>query len=99
MADTNPMDRAQRDPSAPAPADEDTKVELGVLAFLLDEHPARLTILEVSLALNAGPADFESEDAVERAIRELVGAGLLHCRDGFVAPTRAALYFWRLEMR
>jgi hypothetical protein len=64
---------------------------------LLDEYPDhQLTILEVSLALNAGETDFDSEDAVERAIRELVGAGLLHCSGGFVLPTRAALYCWRL---
>ncbi len=34
---------------------------------------------------------------VERAVRELVGAGLLHCCCGHVLPTRAALYFRRLE--
>jgi hypothetical protein len=67
-----------------------------VLAFLLEEHPAQLTIPELSLALNAHP-DFESDDAVERAVRELVGAGLLYCHGRFVLPTRAALYFARLE--
>ena len=39
------------------------------------------------------------EDAViaaNRAIRELDGAGLVHCRGGFAVPTRAALYFVRL---
>jgi hypothetical protein len=29
---------------------------------------------------------------------ELVGAGLLHCEKGFVLPTRAALYFARLDL-
>jgi hypothetical protein len=96
MAERNPTDRAQRDPLSPQP--EDAKVEQAVLAFLLDEHPNRLSVLEASLALNADPGDFDGEDAVERAIRELVGAGLLHCQGGFLAPTRAALYFWRLEV-
>ncbi|HEY5814780.1 MAG TPA: hypothetical protein VIS95_00385 [Solirubrobacterales bacterium] len=68
-----------------------------MLAFLLEEHPARLTVLELSWALNAEPGGFDSDDAVERAVRELDGAGLVHCRGGLVAPTRAALYFARLE--
>jgi hypothetical protein len=88
MADENPMGREHCDPAA-----EDAKAERTVLAFLLDEHPSQLTIPELSLALNAHPGGFESEDAVERAVRELVGAGLLHCQHGFVLPTRAALYF------
>lgn len=76
---------------------EDEQIERAVLAFLLDEHPDQLTIPEVSRAMNAH-GDFNSEDAVERAIRELVGAGLLRCQDGYVQPTRAALYFSRLEL-
>lgn len=95
MADSNPTDRAERDPSAPAA--QDAKAERAVLAFLIDEHPNRLTVAEVAWALNDGPVEFEAEDAGERAIRELVGAGLLRCSDGFVQPTRAALCFARLE--
>ena len=90
MADSNPRD-CERDP-----VDEDRKVQAAVLAFLIDEDPTRFTIPELSRALNAGPAEFEAEDAVERAVRELVGAGLLHCCGGFVLPTRAALRCWRL---
>lgn len=81
----------------PCSADADRQVEAVVLAFLVDEHPAHLTIPEVSLALNAGAADFASEDAVERAIRELVGAGLLRSQGGSILPTRAALYGAQLE--
>jgi hypothetical protein len=92
MATQDPTDQGVPDPSTPV--NEDSKVESAVLSFLLEEHPDhQLTIPEVSLALNAGSADFGSEDAVERAIRELVGAGLLHCQGGFVLPTRGALYF------
>lgn len=96
MADENPTDRAERVPSTPI--NEDRKVEWAVLSHLLDEHPDRFTIPEVSLAMNAGPADFGREDAVERAIRDLVGAGLLHCCGGFVLPTRGALYYRRLAV-
>jgi hypothetical protein len=94
MADANPTDCAERD--LPRPRAADAKVERVVLAFLLEEHPSQLTIPELSLALNADPG-FDSNDAVERAVRELVGAGLLYCCGGFVLPTHAALYFARLE--
>ena len=96
MADQNPTDRAIPDPSSPQ--GEDRQVQWAVLTFLLDEYPDhQLTIPEVSLAMNpAGETAFKSEDAVERAIRDLVGAGLLHCRCGFVLPTRAALVYWSL---
>lgn len=94
MADANPTDCAERD--LPRPRAEDAKVERVVLAFLLEEHPSQLTIPELSLALTVDPG-FDSDDAVERAVRELVGAGLLHCEGAFIVPTHAALYFARLE--
>jgi hypothetical protein len=94
MADANPTDCAERD--LPRPRAEDAKVERVVLAFLLEEHPSQLTIPELSPALNADPS-FDSDDAVERAVRELVGGGLLYCHGRFVLPTRAAVYFARLE--
>jgi hypothetical protein len=93
MADSNPTD-CERDPASPAEADR--KTERAVLAFLLDEHPRELTIPEVSRAFNPKATD-SGGDEVERAILELVGARLLHCREGFVMPTRAALYFERLQ--
>lgn len=94
MADANPTDCAERDLCRPGA--EDAKVERVVLAFLLEQHPSQLTIPELSLALNADPG-FDSADAIERAVRELVGAGLLRCCDGFILLTRPALYFARLE--
>lgn len=93
MAETNPTD-CDRDPVHPSA--EDAKGERVVLAFLLEEHPSLLTVPELSRALNANPG-FDTDDAVERAVRELVGAGLLHCEGAFIVPTRAALYFAQLE--
>ncbi len=66
--------------------------------FLLDEYPSKLTIPELSLAMNRDPDDFAENDAIERAVRELVGAGLLHHHGTFVLPTRAALYREALVM-
>ncbi len=106
MADEKTMDRDVpdrgiagdlHDPNLTIPAAEDRKVERAALDWLLDAYPDRLTILELSLAMNAGEVDLGREDAVERAVRELVGAGLLHCCCGQVLPTRAALYYRRLE--
>lgn len=96
MADPNPTDCVERDTARPAA--QDAKAERTVLAFLLAEHPNPLTIAEVAWALNHGTFEFETEDAIERAIRELVGAGLLHCSDGFVMPTRTARYCAGLEL-
>jgi hypothetical protein len=96
MADENPTDCAERNPSdSPTRDERDQRV---VLAFVLDEHPDQLTIPELCRALYAHPGDFVSDDAVERAIRDLDGAGLLSCAGGIVRPTRAALCFARLDV-
>ncbi len=75
------------------PEEEDRQIESTILAFVLDQHPAHLTLAELALAMSHGREGFAAEDEVERAIRELVGAGLLRLVDDLVLPTRAALYF------
>ncbi len=75
----------------PSTAGEDTQAQRAVLALVLDQHPATLTICEIA-------REFSSEgDEAERAIRDLVGAGLLRCEGASVLPTRAALHADRLE--
>ena len=96
MASENPKGRASRDPSSPA--GQDKRTESAVLALLLDEHPTRLTMDELILVLHADPERGDPEDAAGRAVRELVGAGLMHREGRFLSPSRAALYFERLEM-
>ncbi len=81
-----------------SPSVQDAKTEGGLLGVILEEHPALLTISELSLAVNRGPGDFSAADAVERAICNLVGAGLLYIACGLVLPTRAARYFADLEV-
>jgi hypothetical protein len=95
MAIPNTTDRGAPDPSFPV--GEDRKAQRAVLTTLIGEHPTRFTIPEISRAMNEGGAGFEREDAVERAIRELVAVGLLDCEGGFAVPTRAALHFETLE--
>lgn len=97
MATENPMGRGRVDPDSPA--GEDRKTERAVLALLLDEHPTRLTLADVRLALESTDPEreFAATDAVDRAVRELVAVGLLYRHGPFVAPTRVALYFEQLE--
>jgi hypothetical protein len=72
---------------------EDEDVEWAVLQQLLDLHPTRLTLEELAREFGARHSDFAANDAVERAVRDLAAAGLLHRGAEFVAPTRAALRF------
>ena len=95
MADQNPTGRALLDRLSPA--GEDKQTESAVLALLLSEHPTRLTVDELILVLHADPDRGDPKDAGSRAVRELVGAGLVHREGRFLAPTRAALYFAALE--
>lgn len=96
MADENPTGRTCPDPSSPA--GEDTRTESAVLALLLEEHPIHLTMDELVLVLHADPERGDPADAALRAVRELVGAGLVHREGRFLTPSRAALYFDRLEL-
>jgi len=72
---------------------DDEGVESAVLSQLLDLHPTRLTVEELNREFTAGRQGFAERDAVERAVRDLVAAGLLHRGAEFIAPTRAALRF------
>jgi hypothetical protein len=75
---------------------EDENVESAVLRQLLDLHPTRLTMAELTREVAGSRNDFAERDAVERAVRDLAATGLLHRGEEFVAPTRAALRFSEL---
>ena len=76
---------------------EDARIESALLQRILDLHPTRMTSTELVRDLAGDDADFGARDGVERAIRELTGAGLLHrAEDGLVTPTRAAIHFGEL---
>lgn len=82
-------DDIQRDASSPLA--HDRRVESLVLTQALILHPTQLSILEMARQLDVEPKDFEENDAVERAVRELTRVGLLHCNGRLIAPTLAAL--------
>jgi hypothetical protein len=74
-------------------------MESAVLRQLLDLHPTRLTVAELVRELDSDGGSFAGRDAVERAVRDLAAAGLLHRGTDFVTPTRAALRFNELADR
>lgn len=75
----------------------DSRVEAALIQRVLDLHPTRVTSDELVRDMAGEDADFGARDEIERAIRELTGAGLLHrTDDDFVTPTRAAIHFGEL---
>jgi predicted transcriptional regulator len=80
-------------PSQRSTEREDERAQSAVLALVLSEHPTQFTICELAREI-----DVDEGDGVERAVRDLVGVGLLRCEGASVLPTRAALHFARLEV-
>jgi hypothetical protein len=70
---------------------EDDILQSAVLAILLDAYPAQRSEDELVRELTADPRDIAQGDAVQNAIRELVGAGLVHRSGSFVFLTHAAV--------
>ncbi len=84
---------AGSDERAATPALQDLRDQGAVLVEVLTQHPAQMRLSELIREIGAGAADFEQTDAIERAVRDLVAAGLLFRNDELVLPTRAALRF------
>lgn len=74
-------------------AAQDVRDQGVVLVHVLTLHPAHLRLMELVREVTAGSADFEDADRFERAVRELVGVGLLFLNGELLLPTRAALRF------
>jgi len=70
---------------------DDDAVQAALVRQLLELHPAQMTAAELLREVAGERAGFAESDAVERALRDLEGAGLLHRGDEFVTPTRSAL--------
>lgn len=80
-------------------ASADLATEAVVLNRLIDVHPVVLDLGELVRELLGEDPAFERRDAIERAVDELTGVGLLHNREGLLTPTRAALRFGELAER
>lgn len=68
-----------------------TGVQRAVLSLVLDAHPDPVTIPNLAAEIDQG-------DAVERAVRDLVGVGLLECSGITVRPSAVAIHFDSLEL-
>ena len=80
---------------APRPQNhaQDVRDQAVVLTFVLALNPKHLTICDLSQSLNEEPGKFMRPDAVERAVRDLTGVGLVEIDGCRVKPTAAALRF------
>lgn len=67
------------------PADADRALRAAVFEHLLVLYPAWLAEDEIARALG------EPDEPCSRAVRDLAGDGLVHRREAFVLPTRAAV--------
>lgn len=74
-------------------AGEDAAMESALLQYVLALHPTAITLEELARELG------EKCDEIERAVRNLVGAGLLNTSDALVLPSLAALRFDELMER
>src|SRR3954447_19167040 len=77
-------------------AAQDVKDRARVLREVLDLYPETLTLDELVRELTIDSVEFEERDRVQRAVRDLIAAGLLHRVGDLVLPTMAAVNFHEL---
>lgn len=65
------------DENVPPTAAEDIRDQGVVLIHVLHRHPTLLTVPDLVREIASGSADFAESDALERAVRDLTGVGLL----------------------
>ena len=92
MADENPTDQGPP-ASSPIPASRDLNDQGVVLILVLDYFPTQLRVSDLVREITDDSTDFMERDRVERAVRDLVGAGLLFRCESLVLPTRSAIRF------
>lgn len=74
------------------PKSADSAMQQAVLVSILAEHPIQLTTLDLYRE-RGDPDDFSERDAVDRAVKGLVAAGLAHRSGPFIVPSLAAHRF------
>lgn len=77
--------------SATTTSQQDYRDQAAVLRQILDLHPEPLTLAELTREMTHDSTDFQERDRIERAVRDLIGGGLLHLVGDLVLPTRAAV--------
>ncbi|HMI81518.1 MAG TPA: hypothetical protein VK480_06995 [Solirubrobacterales bacterium] len=86
-----------RDEHATTTADQDDRDQAAVLREVLFIYPEVLTLDELARHMAFASEVFGWRDRIERAVRDLAGAGLMHQVGPLVLPTRTAVVFARLE--
>lgn len=81
------------DDDAPSNAAQDIRGQSIVLMHVLHRHPTLLTTDDLIREITSGSGDFGEADAIERAVRDLTGVGLLHRAGDLAVPSPAALRF------
>lgn len=81
------------------PGSEDAQAQAEVLLLVLEEQPAAFTRDELALALLGSEPEFRQSDAHQRAVRDLIRAGLLCQQGSLILPTRAMRIADSLELR
>jgi hypothetical protein len=79
------------DERATTTAQEDYRDQAAVLRQILDLHPEPLTLAELTREMTIDSTDHMERDRIERAVRDLIGSGVLHLVGDLVLPTRAAV--------
>jgi len=87
----NPQPQSRHDP-----ARADDALQLALFTFVLALHPAQLSVAELARELSETPEDYGERDDFERALRDLVAAGLLRRCGDSVLPSRAVLRYEEL---
>jgi hypothetical protein len=81
------------------PPDDDPDVLVAAaLVILVDEHPAQLSLHELTRILGDGTDRWSQQDAVRVALRQLVADGLAHQHEAFYFATHAAVRSEQLRL-
>ena len=84
---------ASLDGLASPTAMQDLRDQRVVLTHVLALHPTHLVVPQLVGEIAGRIEEFAEGDALERAVRDLTGLGLLQCPSGLVMPTHAAIRF------
>lgn len=88
--------RGAGEPRALTAAEQEAREECRVLREVLSIYPESLTLEELIRELTSGSPELSDKDAVQVAVLELIGCGLLHRLGDLVLPTRPAVVFYAL---
>lgn len=78
-------------------AEQDAREEGRVLREVLAIYPGSMTLDELIRELTIDSTEFPEQDGIRRAVRDLIGGGLIHRVGDLVLPTRAAVNFHSLD--